>query len=87
MLYHVSPKIRQGLIVIFAPANAVGLIFRGCFFSCTIINIYSNTVMSSSGGGQDFTEPGLMFGVGLIFRETGNSDSFLCLFQVQLLFC
>ena len=29
--YRVSPKIRQGLILIFAPKNTLGLIFRGRF--------------------------------------------------------
>ena len=30
-IYHVSPKIKQGLILIFAPRKPLGLIFRGCF--------------------------------------------------------
>ena len=38
--YCVSLKIRQGLILIFAPKNALGLIFRGCFLlqSCHLLD-------------------------------------------------
>uniref|UniRef100_A0A671DNI9 Uncharacterized protein n=1 Tax=Rhinolophus ferrumequinum TaxID=59479 RepID=A0A671DNI9_RHIFE len=30
IIYHVSPKIRPGLILIFAPKDALWLLFRGC---------------------------------------------------------
>ena len=41
LYYRVSPKIRQGIIIIFAPKNALGLIFRGCFIlqSCHLLPV------------------------------------------------
>ena len=46
-VYHVSPKIRSGLILIFAPKDMVGLILGGCYiFMCN--NITAHLFMYST---------------------------------------
>ena len=48
--YHVFHKIKQGLILIFAPKMYLGLFSGDPFPPCTTIYIDSKTVLSSSSG-------------------------------------